>query len=110
MSVTAVCTGCEKRFNAPDALAGKKVRCKHCGAAFRVPGGPAEAASAPTTTTTRAAAAAPAKRPTPAAAAPRTAPPAKAVKPAPVDDQGEYGLSDDDLGLPAQDLAPARPY
>ena len=110
MSVKAVCTGCGKSFNAPDQYAGKKVKCKACGAAFRVPGPAAEAPRAATA------------KPATAAAAPRTAPMAAAAtarktKPvaAPVaadDDQGEYGLSggggDDWSALEA--AAPAPSY
>ena len=112
MSVKAVCTGCGKTFNAPDQFAGKKVKCKVCGTAFRVPG-PA-AAEAP-----RAASAKPAA-PTPVAArtAPRAAAAATARKTKPVaapapadDDQGEYDLSgggDDWSALEA--AAPAPNY
>jgi hypothetical protein len=98
MSVKAVCTGCQKTFNASDTLAGKKVRCKNCGATFRVPeiGAASQAAS-------------------PAPVAKRTAP-VKTAKSAPVavedDDRGEYGVAggfgDDDDAIPA--VAPARPY
>jgi hypothetical protein len=111
MSVRAVCTGCQKTFNAPDELAGKKVRCKHCGTAFRVPGGATARANA------AASSAAPvAKRSAPAATAVKRSAPAKVANAAPVaidvdDDQGEYGLAGgfgDDDAIPA--VAPARPY
>src|SRR5688500_918626 len=87
MSVKAVCTGCGKAFNAPDQYAGKKVKCKVCGAAFRVPGPPT--ADAPRTPTAKPAAA--------AAASSSARPAARKTTPAPTpadDDQGEYGLSD----------------
>jgi hypothetical protein len=96
--VKAVCTGCQQTFNAPDALAGKKVRCKNCGAAFRVP----ELDAVP-----RAASWAPVAK--------RSAS-VKTAKAAPVtaldDDRGEYdlagGFGDEDDALTA--VAPARPY
>jgi len=98
MSVKAVCTGCQKTFNAPDTLAGKKVRCKNCGAAFRVP----ELGEAP--------------RSTASAPVAKRAAPVKTAKAAPVavedDNRDEYdlagGFGDDDNALPA--VAPARPY
>jgi hypothetical protein len=34
MPFTTVCPGCDARLNAPDALRGKKVKCKKCGDAF----------------------------------------------------------------------------
>ena len=111
MSVKAVCTGCGKTFNAPDQFAGKKVKCKVCGAAFRVPG-PAAAAEAPRAAATRPATSA-AARTAPKAAATTTARQTKPVA-APVpadDDQGEYGLSDggDDWSA-LEAAAPAPSY
>jgi hypothetical protein len=98
MSVKAVCTGCQKTFNAPDALAGKKVRCKNCGAAFRVP----ELGAAP-----RTGASAPVAKRTASVKTAKAAPVAAAD-----DDRGEYDLAgafgDGDDALPA--IAPARPY
>jgi len=112
MSVKAVCTGCGKTFNAPDQFAGKKVKCKVCGTAFRVPG-PAAAAEAPRTAAVTPAAAAAASRTASKAAAAATARKTKPVA-APVpadDDQGEYDLSgggDDWSALEA--AAPAPSY
>jgi hypothetical protein len=107
MSVKAVCTGCGKSFNAPDHYAGKKVKCKVCGAAFRVPG-PAAPADAP-----RAASAKPAVAARRTASSTPARSPAKAAAPiAPADDdQGEYGLSDggDDWSA-LQAAAPAPSY
>ena len=45
MSITAVCPSCGKRFQAPEQFAGKKVKCKGCGVAFRI-GGESPAAPA----------------------------------------------------------------
>ena len=110
MSVKAVCTGCGKTFNAPDQFAGKKVKCKVCGTAFRVPG-PAAAAEAPRAASAKPAAAA--ARTAPKAATTTTARQTKPVA-APVpadDDQGEYDLSgggDDWSALEA--AAPAPSY
>jgi len=109
MSVKAVCTGCGKTFNAPDQFAGKKVKCKVCGTAFRVPG-PAAAAEAPRTAAVKPAAAAAAPRTASKAAAAATARKTKPVA-APVpadDDQGEYDLGDDWSALEA--AAPAPSY
>ncbi len=39
MSIRCQCTGCGGRFEAPDELAGKAVRCPKCKAAIRVPDG-----------------------------------------------------------------------
>jgi hypothetical protein len=49
MALTATCTSCGKRFRAPEALAGKLIECRGCGAVFSVPETDAEAevASAP---------------------------------------------------------------
>src|SRR5439155_22205954 len=38
MAITAVCTSCGKKFQAPDQFAGKRVKCKGCGAVFLIPG------------------------------------------------------------------------
>ena len=109
MSVKAVCTGCGKTFNAPDQFAGKKVKCKVCGTAFRVPG-PAAATEAP-----RAKPAAPAPvaaRTAPKAAAATTARKTKPVAaPVPADeDQGEYDLSGGDDWSALEAAAPAPSY
>lgn len=37
MSITAVCNSCGRRYQAPDNMAGKRVRCKQCGRVFEVP-------------------------------------------------------------------------
>jgi hypothetical protein len=39
MSITAECNVCGKKYEAPDNLAGKRVRCKQCGNIFDIPGG-----------------------------------------------------------------------
>jgi hypothetical protein len=44
-TITAVCPSCGKRFQAPEQFAGKKVKCKGCGVAFRI-GGESPAAPA----------------------------------------------------------------
>ena len=38
MTIRCQCTSCSARFDAPDALAGKAVRCPKCKAAIRLPG------------------------------------------------------------------------
>ncbi len=38
MTIRCQCTGCSARFDAPDVLAGKAVRCPKCKAAIRLPG------------------------------------------------------------------------
>lgn len=35
------CPGCGAKLKAPDTMAGKKAKCKKCGAPFRIPGAPA---------------------------------------------------------------------
>ncbi|HEV2294674.1 MAG TPA: hypothetical protein VGR35_12530 [Tepidisphaeraceae bacterium] len=106
--MAAVCTGCQKTFKAPDEFAGKKVRCKQCGTAFRVPGGAGVAAAAASPAASSAPA--PKRQAAVAAATNRHAP--KPVEPASPDgDEGEYGLSDDDLGAHMQQaVTAARPY
>ncbi|WP_428937626.1 hypothetical protein [Fontivita pretiosa] len=37
MAITAECTTCGRKYQAPDAMAGKRVRCKQCGNIFQVP-------------------------------------------------------------------------
>jgi hypothetical protein len=39
MSIEVTCEGCGKRYKAPESAAGKKLRCKSCGAAIAVPAG-----------------------------------------------------------------------
>lgn len=36
MPITATCTSCAKSYQAPDAMAGKSVRCKSCGTIFKI--------------------------------------------------------------------------
>jgi hypothetical protein len=43
------CDKCGKKFNASDAMSGKRVRCRSCGQAITIPGGPEEDAPAPRT-------------------------------------------------------------
>src|SRR6187455_1418333 len=42
--ISTICTTCGRRYQAPDAMAGKKVRCKQCGTVFPIPGGDVDAA------------------------------------------------------------------
>src|SRR5438067_148375 len=37
MTISIQCEHCHKRYNAPGAMAGKKVKCKHCGKIFAIP-------------------------------------------------------------------------
>ena len=37
MPITATCQACQRQFKAPDAFAGKRVKCRHCGQVFQVP-------------------------------------------------------------------------
>src|SRR4051812_37579212 len=37
MTISIQCVHCHKRYNAPAAMAGKKVKCKHCGKIFEIP-------------------------------------------------------------------------
>jgi hypothetical protein len=37
MPITAICQACHHQFQAPDAFAGKRVKCRHCGQVFQVP-------------------------------------------------------------------------
>lgn len=37
MNITIECAHCHKRYNAPASLAGKRVKCKHCGKVFAIP-------------------------------------------------------------------------
>ncbi|HYH68152.1 MAG TPA: hypothetical protein VD866_25895, partial [Urbifossiella sp.] len=39
--VEVACPGCQAVLKAPDAMAGKKARCKRCNTSFRIPGGTA---------------------------------------------------------------------
>lgn len=46
MAITAVCTSCGKKFQAPDQFGGKRVKCKGCGTVFQIPGESARTAGA----------------------------------------------------------------
>src|SRR3954469_12424255 len=72
MPILVKCGGCQAKMNAPDAAAGKKVKCPKCGGVVPVPGGAAVPAPA------QAAAKAP-----PKPAAPAPAPPAAKPRPKP---------------------------
>ncbi|MEA1952703.1 MAG: hypothetical protein U9N87_15080 [Planctomycetota bacterium] len=48
MTIRCQCKGCSARFDAPDALAGKAVRCPKCKAAIRLPGAKHEGVAAST--------------------------------------------------------------
>ena len=48
MTIRCQCTGCSARFDAPDSLAGKAVRCPKCKAAIRLPGAKGDNATKPT--------------------------------------------------------------
>src|SRR6266496_4196688 len=37
MAISIECVHCHKRYNAPGTMAGKKVKCKHCGQIFAIP-------------------------------------------------------------------------
>ena len=39
MSIPVQCEHCFKKYNAPDSMAGKKIKCRNCGKVFSVPGG-----------------------------------------------------------------------
>src|SRR5688572_20967851 len=39
MSIPVQCEHCFKKYNAPDSMAGKKIKCRNCGKVFAVPGG-----------------------------------------------------------------------
>ncbi len=47
MAIVLNCPGCGKRYEIESALAGKKSRCKQCGAIFRIPADGREDAAAP---------------------------------------------------------------
>ena len=49
MPIAVCCPGCQKRFNAPDALAGKRAKCSACGGIISIaaPAGPNDAPVAP---------------------------------------------------------------
>lgn len=37
MNISVQCVHCQKRYNAPASLAGKRIKCKHCGQVFAIP-------------------------------------------------------------------------
>ena len=39
MPIMVECSSCGKQYNAPDSMAGKRVKCKQCGQVFEIPGG-----------------------------------------------------------------------
>lgn len=39
MGITAVCDACGKKYQAADRMAGKRIKCRNCGAAIQLPGG-----------------------------------------------------------------------
>lgn len=43
-TISIYCVHCHKRYNAPATMAGKKVKCKHCGKVFAIPADAAEPA------------------------------------------------------------------
>jgi predicted Zn finger-like uncharacterized protein len=49
MAIQVQCGACGAKYNVADAMAGKKVRCRQCGAVFGVPGPGAAEAAAPVT-------------------------------------------------------------
>src|SRR5437868_12724252 len=46
-TISIECVHCHKRYNAPATMAGKKVKCKHCGKVFAIPGDSTEQSSDP---------------------------------------------------------------
>jgi hypothetical protein len=90
MPISVACPGCSTKFKAPDAAAGKRIKCPKCGGAIAVTPGAATTATASTATNSATAppAAKPAQpavsaaAPRPVAAAAKAAPPASPAKPA----------------------------
>jgi hypothetical protein len=37
MAIMVECSSCGKQYNAPDSMAGKRVKCKGCGQVFQIP-------------------------------------------------------------------------
>src|SRR5207248_5950555 len=37
MAIMVECNSCGKQYNAPDSMAGKRVKCKQCGQVFQIP-------------------------------------------------------------------------
>src|SRR5438046_917252 len=37
MAIIVECNSCGKQYNAPDSMAGKRVKCKQCGQVFAIP-------------------------------------------------------------------------
>lgn len=121
MAITFACGGCQQRYQVDDALAGRKIRCKKCGAVVSIP----DTAAAPAPATPTAARPRPAlqsfggdpgARPRPAmqsfgtpSAAPRPAPqPEPTARPSFLDEDDEepVEIGDD----PAGPDGPADPY
>src|SRR3954470_22991499 len=46
-TISIQCVHCHKRYNAPGTMAGKKVKCKHCGKIFAIPAGASANEGAP---------------------------------------------------------------
>ena len=87
MTIQVVCPGCKKGYNLKPMVAGKRVRCKACGATIAVPGdgmakGQAPAVPAKPSATAFKPPAPPAKAPVPQAAEMKAAP--KEPTPAPM--------------------------
>ncbi|MEZ0264304.1 MAG: hypothetical protein ACAI43_06225, partial [Phycisphaerae bacterium] len=89
-TISIQCTHCLKRYNAPASMAGKRVKCKHCGEIFAIP---ADAADGPE----------PLPVDAPAAPLPRIAPlPKQGSRKAPVaDDAGAPDAEDETRPNPA---------
>lgn len=98
MPLRVQCQDCGKEYTLPDASAGKRAKCKQCGAVFEIPADAPRVAAAP------AAAAAP---PSPKPRTTSAPPPKPPVARAPVVNDGlDVGFKDDHAG---DDRAPAEP-
>src|SRR6266704_1040696 len=64
-TISIECVHCHKRYNAPATMASKKVKCKHCGKVFAIPGDSTEQTSDPNLSSVGADAAAGAGAPLP---------------------------------------------
>ncbi len=42
MAIQVQCTSCGKQYNADEKLAGRRIRCRQCGATFQIPAPPSE--------------------------------------------------------------------
>src|SRR6187402_241707 len=98
MSIVYQCAGCQKRFKVADTSAGKRVKCKECGAIGMVPAGAPAGASA---TGVAAMAGAP---PRPPRAAPGAMPPPPPPPPPPPKRAAEEPPADDDIFSTMADL------